>query len=114
MHLADPEEGGRFFGGFCGACHTTDKGGPNITGPNLWGIVGRTRASPPDFDYSSSLIRRGGAWTYETLNAYIARPTDFIPGTKMVLQAAPDRPERAHIIAYLRQLSDDPAPLPSP
>lgn len=114
MHLADPEEGGRLFGGFCAECHTTDKGGPNITGPNLWGIVGRTRASLPGFDYSSALTRRGGAWTYETLNAFIAMPTDFIPGTKMdgFFRTGLDRRKRAHIIAYLRKLSDNPAPLP--
>ena len=27
------------------ACHTFDKGGPNRVGPNLWGIVGRPKAS---------------------------------------------------------------------
>lgn len=116
LNLADPEEGAKIFGSSCGQCHTADKGGPNRLGPNLWGLVGRKRASLSDFDYSSALIRHGGAWTYETINAFIASPTDFIPGTKMIAFArtAPDRHERAHIIAYLRQLSDNPAPLPSP
>ena len=34
----------------CLACHTPDKGGRNLVGPNLWGVVGRKvrrrRASP--------------------------------------------------------------------
>lgn len=117
MNSADPVEGERLFRGMCRDCHSTEKGGPNQSGPNLWGIVGRKRASLSDFDYSSALVRRGGEWTYETLNAFIARPTDFIPGTKMILfmqSTVEDRHERAHIIAYLRQLNDEPASLPSP
>jgi cytochrome c len=117
MDSADPVEGASLFKGFCAACHSTDKGGSNQTGPNLWDIVERQKASLSDFDYSSALVRRGGAWTYESLNAFIARPTDFIPGTRMTFSAATppiqDRHKRAHIISYLRQLSDEPAALPT-
>jgi cytochrome c len=117
MDSADPVEGARLFRGFCARCHSTEKGGPNQTGPNLWDIVERQRASLSDFDYSSALVRSGGAWTYESLNAYIARPTDFVPGTTMVvfagMSAVQDHQKRAHIISYLRQLSDEPAALPS-
>lgn len=117
MHLADPEEGAKIFSR-CRGCHNVKKGGPNRYGPNLWGIVGRKKGSLPGFDYSSALIRHGGVWTYETLNAFIILPTDFIPGTKMITTpffgGVKGRHQRAHIIAYLRQLSDKPAPLPSP
>ena len=118
MDSADPVEGARLFRGSCASCHSTEKGEPNQSGPNLWDIVERQRASVSDFDYSSALIRRGGAWTYESLNAFMARPTDFIPGTRMTFSAATptveDRHKRAHIIAYLLQLSDEPAVLPIP
>lgn len=118
MHLVDPEDGASIFLATCGACHNADKGGPDQAGPNLWGIVGRKRGSLVDFDYSSALIRHGGVWTYETLNAFIRLPTDFIPGTKMTTSTffggVKGRFQRANIIAYLRQLSDNPAPLPSP
>ena len=29
----------------CAACHTFDKGGRPLVGPNLWGVVGRPKAS---------------------------------------------------------------------
>jgi cytochrome c len=110
-------EGASLYKGFCANCHSTEKGGPNQSGPNLWDIVERQRASLSDFDYSSALVRRGGAWTYESLNAFMARPTDFIPGTRMTFSAesptVEDRYKRAHIIAYLRQLSNEPAALPA-
>ena len=37
----------------CEQCHDLSKGGPNKIGPNLWGVVGRPRASHPGFDYSA-------------------------------------------------------------
>lgn len=118
LDSADPVEGARLFRGSCASCHSTAKGGPNQSGPNLWDIVKRQRASVSDFEYSSALLRRGGTWTYESLNSFLARPTDFIPGTKMTFSAATptveDRHKRAHLIAYLRQLSDEPATLPTP
>lgn len=115
LKAADPVEGARIFGGKCGQCHNVEKNGPNQAGPNLWEIVGRQRAVFSEFDYSTALIRQGGVWTYETLNAFIARPTDFLPGTKMIAMypAVEDPQERAHIIAYLRQLSDALVALPT-
>jgi cytochrome c len=32
------------------ACHSFEKGGSNLIGPNLWGIVDRPRASVPGYD----------------------------------------------------------------
>src|SRR5262245_36476082 len=37
----------------CIACHTFNKGGNNLVGPNLWGIVNRPRASVAGFNYSA-------------------------------------------------------------
>lgn len=96
----------------CAACHSFDKGGPNKVGPNLWDVVGRTVASHEGYSYSSALSDLGGQWSYERLNAFLTKPKDFAPGTKMGFAGLKDAQDRANLIAYLRSLSDDPKPLP--
>src|SRR5438309_2737979 len=58
----------------CAACHTFEKGGPNRVGPNLFGIVERARASEAGFNYSAAMKGKGGKWTYDDLNKFIANP----------------------------------------
>src|SRR5437868_6582183 len=58
----------------CAACHTFEKGGPNRVGPNLWGVVDRDRASEPGFNYSAAMKAKGGKWTFDELNKFIANP----------------------------------------
>lgn len=96
----------------CQACHTFEKGGPNRVGPNLWGIVNRPRASEAGFNYSAAMKGKGGNWSYEELNKFLANPRGYIPGTAMTF-AGLSRPEqRADVIDYLHTLADSPAPLP--
>jgi cytochrome c len=96
----------------CAACHTFDKGGRPLVGPNLWGVLGRPKASQPDFNYSAALKAKGGSWTIDDLNQFIANPRGFVPGTNMTFAGIRRSGERADIIAYLNSLSDNPAPLP--
>jgi cytochrome c len=108
---ADPKRGEQATQ-VCQACHTFEKGGPIKIGPNLWGIVGRMRASFPGFDYSSGMKSLGGTWTLEDLNKFLTSPQAFVPGTKMTFQGITRAPQRADVLAYLNTLSDNPAPLP--
>jgi cytochrome c len=108
---ADPKRG---EGGAkaCQACHSFEKGGPNKIGPNLWGVVGRARASEAGFDYSSAMKSKGGTWTIDELSKFLTNPQGYIPGTKMTFAGLPRGSQRADVIAYLNTLSDHPQPLP--
>jgi cytochrome c len=96
----------------CSTCHTFPKGGPNGQGPNLYGIVGRPRASEPGFNYSDAMKAKGGEWTINDLNKFLTSPREFIPGTKMTFAGLARGNQRADVIAYLNTLADSPKPLP--
>jgi cytochrome c len=97
----------------CAACHTFEKGGPNRVGPNLFGIVGDKKGEGRGFNFSAAMKAKGGTWTIEDLNQFIASPKGFVPGTAMGFAGIPKDSERADVIAYLNTLSDNPAPLPT-
>ena len=98
----------------CEQCHDLSKGGPNKIGPNLWGVVGRPRASHPGFDYSAAMKSKGGTWTYDELFKFLKSPGAYIPGTKMSFAGLPKAQDRIDIISYLRTQSDNPVPIPPP
>lgn len=98
----------------CVACHSFEKDGANKAGPHLFDIVGRPLGAVGGFAYSSALKQKGGDWAYESLDAFIAKPKDYLPGTKMAFAGIRKPEQRADLIAYLRSLSESPKPLPSP
>jgi cytochrome c len=95
----------------CMACHDFTKNGPNKIGPNLWGVVGRPRASHPGYMYSPAMKAKGGSWSYAELFQFLRQPQVFIPGTKMTFGGFPRPQDRLDVIAWLRMQADSPAPL---
>lgn len=100
----------------CAACHTVDDGGANKVGPNLWDIVNRPVAGHEGFSYSAAMkeFAQGGAtvWDYDHLSEFLAAPKKYIKGTAMGFAGVKKIEERADLIAYLRSLATEPAPLP--
>ncbi len=97
----------------CVSCHTFEEGGANKIGPNLWDIVNRTVASHDGFSYSGALQEKSAeAWSYENLNAFLAKPKDWAPGTKMSFAGLRKAEDRADLIVYMRSMSGSPAALP--
>lgn len=112
LAAASPEDGER-AARKCAACHSFDKGGANKVGPNLWGVVNRPIASHEGFSYSQALAaKQGEAWDYDHLDAFLKNPKEYAPGNKMSFAGLSKDEERAAVIAYLRSLADEPAPLP--
>ena len=105
----------------CKSCHTADNGGPNGTGPNLWGLVGRKPASHPGFAYSSALTgyaAKQPVWDFEHISEFVKEPQKYMSdmgATKMTFVGLKKPEDRINVIAYLHtQGSSLPFPAPNP
>jgi len=96
----------------CAACHSIVKGGKNNIGPALYNVVGRQIGSVSDYKYSKALSEYGKEWSFEELNGYLIKPAKWIKGTKMAFAGLRKEKDRASVIMYLNQNSDNPLPLP--
>ena len=106
-------DNGRNAAQTCTACHSFSEGGAVGVGPALWDIVGSSFTHDSRFNYSNAFDSRASEqWTYETLDAFLANPQRYIPGTRMSYIGISDPQDRADLIGWLRELSDNPKPLP--
>ena len=111
LALGDEAHGEKVFKK-CSACHIVAKGGKNLIGPALYGVVGRASASIPDYAYSSALKAHGKDWSFEELNGFLLKPRSYIKGTKMAYAGLRKDRDRASVILYLNNQSDSPLPKP--
>ena len=109
---ADPAAGEKLVKK-CVICHSPDKDGKRKIGPNVWDVVGSSIAAAEGFTYSNALKEKSGeTWSYDNRDAFLKKPKDWAPGTKMSFAGLKKPGQRAAVIAYLRSLSDNPAALP--
>ena len=107
----DATKGAKVFNK-CKSCHNTDNGGAHGTGPNLWNVVGAQAGGKAGFKYSAAMTGSGLTWDYETLNAYLAKPTKYLKGTNMNFIGLKKPVDRAAVIEYLRVASGNALPKP--
>ncbi len=96
----------------CAACHSINKGGAHKIGPALYNVVGRKVGGEAEYKYSKALAGYNKEWNFEELNGFLIKPTKWIKGTKMAYAGLRKEEDRASIIKYLNQNSDNPLPLP--
>ena len=94
----------------CAACHSISKGGGNKIGPALWGVIGRKSGSVSDYKYSKAMAAYGKNWSFDEMNGFLIKPKDWIKGTKMSFAGLKSESERAAVILYMNQNSDNPLP----
>lgn len=102
----------------CQSCHNADSSGPNGTGPNLWGVVGRAPGSHPGFAYSDGMKAFAGkqpVWDYQHIYDFVKGPQAYINGTKMTFVGLKQPQDRINVIAFLRDHGGTlPIPAPNP
>ncbi len=110
LAAADPVAGEAVFKK-CTACHTVNAGGATGIGPNLHGVVGKSKAAG-SFAYSGALKEKGGSWDFEALNQWLTSPKKFAPGTTMSFAGLGKAEDRANLVAYLNTQGSN-LPLPT-
>lgn len=100
----DADKGKKVFNK-CKACHAVGEGAANKVGPQLNGIIGAAAGQVEGFKYSDALIEAAGGglvWDDESLAAFLAKPKDFMKGTKMSFAGLKKEDEIENVIAYLQ------------
>ena len=95
----------------CAACHSIAEGGGNKIGPALWGVLGRAAGSIPDYKYSKAMAAHGKNWSFEEMNGFLTKPKNWIKGTKMSFAGLKKEKDRAAVILYMNENSNNPLPL---
>lgn len=107
LPTADAAKGGEVFKK-CASCHTVTQGGANGIGPNLYGTLGEEIGhGKGGYAFSDALSGKGGKWDFDSMNAWLASPKAFAPGTKMSFAGLSKPEDRANLLVYLNSLGSN-------
>jgi len=101
----------------CATCHSVGEGAKTKVGPVLNEVFGRTAGTLEGYKFSAAMIKAGAdglVWTPETLAEFLAKPKEYVKGTKMGFPGLPEPENIANVIAYLETFSPDYVPVPAP
>jgi cytochrome c len=99
----DATRGQRVFNQQCRACHTLEKDGASVAGPNLHDLFGRKAGSAAGYAFSEAMTKSGIVWDDAALTEYNRDPKAKVPGTKMVFNGVKQAPQLADLVAYLKE-----------
>ena len=111
LAMGNVDHGKKIFSA-CKSCHSIKEGGGNKIGPALWGTLGRPIGSISDYKYSKAFAEFGGIWNLETMNSFLIKPKDYIKGTKMSYAGLKKEKDRASVILFLNENTDNPFQVP--
>ena len=95
----------------CIACHSIAKGGGHKIGVNLWGVLERKSGSISDYKYSKGMLAHGKTWSIEEMDGFLTKPKDRVKGTKMSFTGLKKAKDRAAVILYMNENTDNPLPI---
>ena len=99
----DVAKGQRLFNQQCRSCHTVEKDGASVAGPNLHGLFGRKAGTAAGYEFSEPMKKSGIVWDEATLAEYIRDPKGKVPDTRMVFNGVKQPAQVADLLAYLKQ-----------
>ena len=111
LALGNVENGKKVFKK-CAACHSIKVDGKNKIGPKLWSVMFRPVGAITDYKYSKDLSEYNKEWSWEEMNGFLIKPSTWIKGNKMGFAGLKKEKDRASVILYLNQNSDNPKSLP--
>jgi cytochrome c len=98
----------------CQACHSLQRDGPHLVGPNLFGVFGRRAGTAPGYTlYSDAMLAADFVWTPGELDRWLADPAGFLAGTSMAFTGYQSADDRAALLAYLERVTAGGGPEPS-
>mmetsp|Transcript_14143 Transcript_14143/g.28659 ORF Transcript_14143/g.28659 Transcript_14143/m.28659 type:complete len:138 (-) Transcript_14143:45-458(-) len=95
--------GAKLFKAKCASCHTIKEGGPNMQGPNLYGIMGQMAGKRAGQKYTKGMKTSGVVWDNETMFNWLTNPKSVIKGTNMAFVGFKKPADSADVIAFLNK-----------